>query len=352
MGEKPGKFRAGFTSPLMHTNRIVTKDIAINGVVPRGIEEQVEAKKTLFVLLENFSLASFTGALDVLVTANLLTRSPVFEIQTASMDGHHIVSDLGIEITVNTAVDSVLSRDVDMLIICGGFRTPMISLPSLNRLISACNKKDAWIGGLWNGAYFMAAAGLLGLHQGAIHPECREILKEHFPLTRLSKASHVVDESYFSCAGSHGAISVMLEVLEKLLGSNMKKGVSSILLTESHRPINSVITNSVAMFSDKLMSIIDLMENNLEEPLEIAEISQYTALSKRQVERLFLRYFLTTPSRFYLELRLNRARQLLMQTNYKVCEVAMACGFKCSAHFSRSFKLVYGSSPAVFRVRS
>jgi transcriptional regulator GlxA family with amidase domain len=329
-----------FSSPMKHTNRIVTKDLEID--VPR--------KSVLFILLEHFSMVSFTGAVDVLVTANLLTRDPVFDVITASHDGAPVKSDLGIDIAVNDRVAAYQNTPIDMIIVCGGLRTSLTSNSAVKSLLKWGVKKQLWMGGLWNGAYFLADLGVFDDKECAVHPDSREILKERFPKVEISKAAYHFDQKVFSAVGPNAAIRVMLDLVEKLFGRDMKRGINGILLADTNRSINSAFANGVTFLPPKLETIIELMESNLEEPLSLSELSTYTLLSRRQVERLFARYLNTSPSKYYLELRLNKGRQLLLRTNYTISEVAMACGFINNTHFSHSFKTHFGASPTSVRL--
>jgi len=51
------------------------------------------------------------------------------------------------------------------------------------------------------------------------------------------------------------------------------------------------------------------------------------------------------PTRYYLELRLARARQLLLQTNMSIVDVAFACGFVSAPHFSKCYRDHFGIPP-------
>jgi transcriptional regulator GlxA family with amidase domain len=332
--------KSQFSSPIKHTNRIVTKDLEID--VPR--------KSVLFVLLNHFSMVSFTGAVDVLVTANLLTREPVFDVITASGDGEPVPSDLGIDIAVNGKVADYQNKPIDMIIVCGGLRTTLAPIASLKSLLRWGNRNQLWMGGLWNGAYFLAELGLFDGRECAVHPDSREVLKEQFPKVEITKAAYHYDQKLFSSVGPHASIRVMLDIVEKLFGRDMKRGINGILLADTNRSINSAFANGVTFLPPKLETIIELMESNLEEPLSLSELSDYTSLSRRQVERLFARYLNTSPSKYYLELRLNKGRQLLLRTNYTVSEVALACGFVNNTHFSHSFKTHFGASPTSVRL--
>ena len=95
----------------------------------------------------------------------------------------------------------------------------------------------------------------------------------------------------------------------------------------------------------KLIAAISEMEANPEYPLRPSELAQKVGLSTRQLERLFRSYLQCTPTRYYLKLRLERARHLLKQTSMSVFDVALACGFVSASHFSKCYREFYGHAP-------
>jgi transcriptional regulator GlxA family with amidase domain len=95
----------------------------------------------------------------------------------------------------------------------------------------------------------------------------------------------------------------------------------------------------------KLLSVIELMEQTLEEPMARTELARRVGLSTRQLERLFRKYLNRSPARYYLELRLHKARLLLVQTNMSVIDVALACGFVSASHFSKCYRDFFGRTP-------
>jgi transcriptional regulator GlxA family with amidase domain len=91
------------------------------------------------------------------------------------------------------------------------------------------------------------------------------------------------------------------------------------------------------------------MEDNIEKPLSLEDIARSTGLSRRQIERLFRRHLDCVPKRYYLELRLRRARELLLQTAMPIVDVTTSCGFKSPPHFSRCYRARYGHPPSAER---
>ena len=104
--------------------------------------------------------------------------------------------------------------------------------------------------------------------------------------------------------------------------------------------------------SPKLVEIIDLMENAVEEPIDVSAIATRVSISTRQVERLFREHLATSPKMFYLQLRVARAQTLLRQTLNPIREVAVECGFTSTSHFSHAYKRVIGLTPTEERHRS
>src|SRR5690606_8610264 len=98
--------------------------------------------------------------------------------------------------------------------------------------------------------------------------------------------------------------------------------------------------------SEKLRRIVELMAANLENPFTASELARAAGLSARQVERLFLRHLNMTPGRYYMRLRLERARELLRQTKMPILDIAVATGFTSHSYFAQSYRLLYGRPPS------
>lgn len=301
-----------------------------------------------FVLLENFSMAAFTTAVDALVTANLLVPAPFYKIETISLQSSTVTSDLGIDISASTRIDEIELPVFDMIFVCGGYRTVLQQLPDLNVFLQSSSKKNCSLGGLWNGSFFLQQAGLLQGFEYTIHPENRDLMEEISPGITISSSPYVIDRDRISCAGASSALDMMFEVIERHYGDDLVRGIKDILICDKtgESPDEPMLGVSLdPTLPEPLLEILRLMENNIDEPLSMADIADCIGLSKRQIERLFVRYMDATPSKYYLELRIIRARRLLLQSNKSVADVAVACGFVSIPHFSHCFKDYFGCSP-------
>ena len=93
------------------------------------------------------------------------------------------------------------------------------------------------------------------------------------------------------------------------------------------------------------------MRTTLDSPVPIATVAAEAGVTTRQLERLFGTGLGVTPRRHYLELRLDRARSLLLQTERSIIEVAVASGFGSAGHFTRAYRKRYGITPGEQRAR-
>ena len=95
----------------------------------------------------------------------------------------------------------------------------------------------------------------------------------------------------------------------------------------------------------KLSKAVAVIKDCLDNPLPTSQIADQAGLSTRQLERLFARYIGSTPKNYMMELRLERARMLLQQSDMRVLDVAIACWFSSASHFSKPYRKHFGLLP-------
>lgn len=297
-----------------------------------------------FILLEHFSLPAFTQALDTLVTANLL-KAKAFTTCTFSLSGEEVASDLGLVIRPDAALAAMNLEQLDLLVVCGGLRTPLRPSQELAHLLQAAARHGLDLAGLWNGAWFLGQAGLLGGYRCTVHPEHRAALAEIAKASNVTSESYVIDRDRLTAASPSGAFYLTLEWIGLLHGRALVEGIEDILAFEASRYRRVNPTLNVKMTAP-LREVVNLMDANLEEPLELDQLAEYVGRSRRQIERLFKEQLGTTPQRHYLELRITEGRRLLQHSELSILEVAIACGFVSASHFSKRYTAYFGYPPS------
>ncbi len=192
----------------------------------------------------------------------------------------------------------------------------------------------------------LAEAGLLDGYKCTIHWENLPGFTEAFPELEATGGLFEIDRDRFTSAGGTTAIDMMLTLIASQHGPDLAAQVAEAIL---HSPIRHHSENQrmslparIGARHPKLVSIIEKMEGCLEDPLSPSVLAKQAGLSTRQLERLFRRYLDRSPKRYYLELRLKKARSLLLQTDLSVINVALACGFSSPSHFSKCYRSFYG----------
>lgn len=303
-----------------------------------------QAARAGFLLLEHFSLPAFTQVLDTIVTANLL-RPELFTTKTFGLGPGEVVSDLGLVIRPDACLDMAQIATLDLLVVCGGYRTELKADDALIGLLQRAGEQGVMLAGIWNGAWFLGRAGLLDGYRCAIHPEHRPALEEIARLTQVTSEAFVVDRDRLTASSPTGSFYMALEWVRTLYDKGLTDGIEDILAFEAsrYRRIKPSLKVSV---SGPLREVVHLMDANLEEPLELEALCLYAGRSRRQIERLFKEQLGATPQRYYMDLRITEARRLLQHTTLTMVEVSVACGFVSPSHFSKCYSAYFGYRPS------
>jgi AraC family transcriptional regulator, glycine betaine-responsive activator len=312
--------------------------------------------RVAFLLLEHFSMVAFTAAVDALVTANLVRTAPLFSFSTFGLDSQIVKSDLTIDFSTRGGLDQLPLEDTDdaieILIVCGGFRCSLAAHAPLSTKLKAAAKHNIILGGLWNGAIALAHAGLLENQTCALHPDNHAFMREHFSRVQVSQRALMIEDKRVTSAGANSALEMMLALIERVQGKEIVRAIREILSCDQVAESSETKLSQVAdnpSFPDSLRNLLQLMSSNIEEPLSVDELAACVSVSRRHIERLFQTHLESTPSRYYLELRITHARRLLLQSNDSITNIAVACGFLNATHFSHCFKDYFCVSPSQAR---
>jgi transcriptional regulator GlxA family with amidase domain len=300
-----------------------------------------------FLLLNEFTLMTYSAAIEPLRSANYISDSQAFDFETLSLDGSPVTASCGIAITPNGKLENISS--FSHLIICGGINIEKNVPKSLVQILKSFGKKNMILGGVDTAAYALAKAGILDNKRCTIHWRNMAGLRELFPHLIVSNSLFEIDGNCMTCGGGIAPLDMMLTLVQSLHSNELASKVSEEFSVDRIRsstdkqriPLKSRLGTS----QPKLVEAVTLMEANLEEPMSPDEIAKAVSLSRRQLERLFQKYLQIVPTRYYLGLRLNRARQLLLQTSMSIVEVAFACGFVSAPHFSKCYRDFFGLPP-------
>lgn len=307
-----------------------------------------------FLLLDGFAMMSVASAIEPLRSLNRLLDRPAYGWRLVSLQGGIVTASNAIPFPTDPLPPVLAAGDV--LIVCGGLR---IQPPDERQLLGALRRSaraGVPLGSLSTATYLLARAGLLDGYRCTIHWENRPAFEEEFPDLACTGKIYEIDRDRLTCSGGTAALDMMLHLIAETHGDVLARRVANQFhherIRDKREDQRGGRLDHVARLPPSMRAVIGLMGRNLEDPLPIAELARRVKLSPRQLERLFLRYESVSPARYYLGLRIDRARELLLYSDRTIIDVAIAAGFTSTSHFSQWFKRLQGIRPSELRGRT
>lgn len=290
-----------------------------------------------FWLMEAFDLYALANALEPLRLANQLAGCNVCQWQMLSLDGQQLNASNGIA-TATARLDQ--AQMFDVLILCGGDNLHLqTEYPDLLQQLNHWARQPISLGALGKAGWLLAQIGALdGFRCSLPEPTPSPTFAALRGLTPVA-APFCVDRQRLTCVGPQAVQGLMHELLARTHGRGL------ILRMEKHAARQARPLLPLHDAPEKLQATLALMSEHLRRTLGIDELAETMGISRRHLERLFKRSLGCSPSRHYLDLRLQQARQLLRAGEHALSDVAGECGFVSVQHFSRCYRQYFGAHP-------
>ncbi|WP_162703247.1 GlxA family transcriptional regulator [Ensifer sp.] len=321
---------------------------------------KTQGRRIIFYLLDGYAQHGFAAALEPLRLANDILRRPYYSWRILTRDGEPARTSCGLRMVAEGGLTSELHGlhqpdPPDMIVVCGGSAIPAADAKAEGWL-RLSRRARVPVAALAGGLYSLARAGLLEGRQCAVHWEHFPDFSERFLTVNARQTAFEIDRDVYTCAGGSAPFDMVLRIVEDDLGPDVSNRICELALSERVRTAGDrqrlPLQTRVGIDNRQLIDIIERMEENLDEPLKLADLTPSTGLSRRQVERLFKRELGRSPKRYYLQMRLERAHLLLVNASLPIFEIAVACGFSSASHFSRTYRESYGCTPQHTRLQA
>ncbi|MQA52196.1 GlxA family transcriptional regulator [Pseudomonas piscis] len=306
-----------------------------------------------FLLLPGFSAIGFISAIEPLRVANRF-RGGLYRWHVLSVDGGAVLASNGMSVNADAALEP-LKKGATLLVVAGF--EPLRSFgAALEHWLRRLDGEGVTLGGIDTGSVVLAEAGLLEGHRVALHWEAIDAFKESYPQLSVTQELFEIDRRRISSAGGTASIDMMLDLIGQAHGPQLAIQVSEQFVLGRIRPRKDhqrmEVASRYGINNKKLVQVIGEMERHSEPPLSTLALAESVKITRRQLERLFRLHLNDTPSNFYLGLRLDKARQLLRQSDLSVLEVSIACGFESPSYFTRSYRARFTRCPREDRQHS
>jgi len=316
--------------------------------------DKVPATRVALLVTPKFNLAATMAFIDPLRAVNYLDAQKHFSWQLVSVDGGLQTASNGLQLNT-TALADVDREQYDLVIVSSSWTPELYSDRRLSQALRFWSRRGLTLGAIDTGAFILAQAGLLNDRQATVHYEHLDAFIELFPKVHSSEQLCVFDGDRISCAGGNATVDFSLHIVVSRCGEMIANKAAQYLFQQSLRPLSASqnANNSLPLGSavpSLVRNAIAVMEQHLENPLSLVAVCKHVGVSQRQLARLFSQYVGKTPVRYYLDIRLDRARGLVTQTVMPLSQVAVASGFASEVHFSRAYKKRFALAPNKDRI--
>ena len=315
---------------------------------PERVSRRTE--RMAFLLIAGCSAMAVGSALEVLAHANqasaALSGPILYETLLVSADGRPVRTS-----TATIAVDLPLDGlpTIDGLFVISDVQVAHQLNDTVVAFLQRFASESKLLGGVGTGAWLLAQAGLLEGYRATVQWSLASVMAERFPQTIVSSHVFEADRQRLTCAGGHAVFDMLVHRIRETHGNDLVQHLLAMASLERARgmgePQRAPLSARIGGGQPKLTEAVALMEANIAEPLPIEDIVQLVGISRRQLERLFKVYLDSLPSRYYTELRLKHAQQLLQQTSQSILQIGLGCGFSSGAHFSNAYRGCFGITP-------
>jgi transcriptional regulator GlxA family with amidase domain len=280
---------------------------------------------------------------------------PLYDVSTCTVDGRPARTDADFAIAVDH--DAGLVRRADTLVVpapagrgplfeSGALAAPVgeaiASRPRRTRVVSICI-----------GAFVLAAAGLLDGRRATTHWQRAAEFQALFPRVRLDPEVLFVDDGdVLTSAGVAAGLDVCLHLVRRDHGSEVANHVARQCIVPAwreggqaqyiERPLPPAAAASTAATRGWALA-------HLDQPLALAQLAAHAHVSERTFTRRFREEVGTSPARWLLQQRIDRARRLLEATSLSIERVADEAGFGTAAAMRQHLRAELGVSPTSYR---
>lgn len=316
-------------------------------------------RDVVFYLVPEFDILSFGAAIEALRVTNLVLGHEAYGWRVVSADGCNVRASCGLELQTDNSIHRERSylvggRRPDKVFVCSGSNVARYRDRAVDAWLRECSHRGVVLAALSSGAQVLATAGLLEDRRCVVHWLNFPAFVEHHTRVNASLGIYEIDGSVYTSAGGASSLDMMACIVSRDFGEDVFARVCQHLVADQVRGPTArqrlPLSRRLGPCNEVVLHVVRKMEENLADPMPMGELAAGTCLSRRQLERLFRREFCCSPARYYMNLRLEHAHTLLVQTKLPIVDVAIACGFVSASHFSKVYRENYSSTPQKTRI--
>ncbi|QDL93540.1 GlxA family transcriptional regulator [Paroceanicella profunda] len=294
---------------------------------------------------------SAASAVEPLRAANLLSGRRLYQPEFLSAEGGWLHSS--VHGAFHTTAFARMGSPPDMLFVVAGGNPLGFDDPRLFSWLRRLDRGGTPLGGISGGAAILAAAGVMDRRRYTVHWMHVDEMRALYPEAMIERRLFVIDRDRYTCAGGMAPLDMMHALITARHGAALAGAVSDWFIhtgiREAGAPQQADPVLSYGVHHPALVAMLGLMTSHIADPLTLDDLAKLSGVSARQLERLSKVGLGAGVMRFYRDLRLDKAEEILRRTGLSVESIAQATGFADRSHFSRAFRRRFGTGPATRR---
>ena len=166
-----------------------------------------------------------------------------------------------------------------------------------------------------------------------------QYIYNNFGIVNTLKNPSIIPELFEKILNSFNSNNL---IIEPLVSCYIQRMLTDII-------INSNITRNNDYSNSPIFTAINYIQNNYKDKITLDSLASNSCLSPYYFSRLFKKETGYTPYQYITNIRINRAKTLLINSTFTIKEICFQCGFNSESNFVTSFKEHTGTTPSDFR---
>lgn len=302
------------------------------------------------IVYDNVKLLDVTGPLQVFSDARYSDGSAAYRVSIISADGEPVTTDTVMPLTPMHPDDA---PPADTMIVAGGRGALEARYePDLLALLKHASANARRICSVCLGAFILAEAGLLAGKRATTHwTECQRLAQEYPDVTVMGDEIFVHDDTIWTSAGVTAGIDMALALVEEDLGrAEALRIARSLVLPIKRQGGQSQFSTSLRHQFDSSTGRFDALLTAIQErpgdAYSIPSMAARSHMSERNFSRVFKSEVGKSPAQFVEQVRVEAARDALLDRTVSRKVVASQFGFGTDENMRRAFKRRFGVTPS------
>ncbi len=316
-------------------------------------EQQNAGQHFDILVLPETNLILLASVIEPLRGANRIVGSEIYRWRIFTPDGSPVETTSHLSVQSDGAFRP--DRETMPLFVLASYNWQRSITPSLKMLLSRTARHRSMIAGIESGTWLLGEVGLLDNVSATTHWEDFEDFSAAYPQVRTVQERFTIDGKRITTGGSLPTLDLMLEIIRRRQGYSLALEVTRLFIYQQgsyrEKPTAMPSVAGLGIRDPRVMRSVQIMEENIEQPLLLARLAKRVGVSIRHLQALFNEEIGVAPHIHYLALRLNAARRRVIETRAPFADIAAATGFNSASAFSRSYRTHFGESASDTRKR-